>query len=63
MEYKIVMVGSGYLEVNEEILEGVKLLEYLVNESIKDSWEPAGGVSCDGGVFYQAMTRKVEVIA
>ena len=58
MEYKIVMVGSGYSEIEGKILEGSELFEYLVNESIKDGWKPIGGVNCDGEVFYQAMIRE-----
>jgi hypothetical protein len=58
MEYKIVMVGSGYLEIGEKIVEGSELFEYCVNESIKDGWRPIGGVSCDGEVFYQAMIKE-----
>jgi hypothetical protein len=55
MEYKIVMVGSGYSKIEGKILEGSELFEYRINESIRDGWKPIGGVSCDGEVFYQAM--------
>ena len=58
MEYKIVMVGSGFSEIEGKILEGSELFEHLVNESIKDGWKPIGGVSCDGEVFYQAMIKE-----
>jgi hypothetical protein len=58
MEYKIVMTGIGFMDADGNILEGVDLFEYLVNESIKNGWKPIGGVSCDGEVFYQAMIRE-----
>jgi hypothetical protein len=58
MEYKIVMAGSGFIEIKGKILEGSELFEYRVNESIKDGWKPIGGVNCDGEVFYQAMVKE-----
>lgn len=58
MEYKIVILGSGYSQIEGKLLSGSELFEYLVNESIRDGWRPIGGVSCDGEAFYQAMIKE-----
>jgi hypothetical protein len=55
MEYKIVMIGNVFMNLNGKILEHEELFEYLVNKSIGDGWRPIGGVSYDGEVYCQAM--------
>lgn len=58
MEYKIVMAGSGFLEVVGKTLKGAELFEYLVNGYIKEGWKPIGGVNWNEGIFYQAMIKE-----
>jgi hypothetical protein len=58
MEYKVVMAGNNFLYIEDESLYGIKLLGYLGNESIKNGWEPLGGIGFDGNAYIQGMVIK-----
>lgn len=53
MEYKVIIGRT-----NE--YPSLRGFEKQVNDEIEKGWRPTGGLTIEGGLYYQAMVRKKE---